>query len=51
MHLKDLMSFRCDRRTDLQDKNKSGGILFMVPKNFQLEVVRNDVGDVLKVLS
>ena len=28
------MSFRCDRRTDFQEKNKGGGILLFVPKKF-----------------
>ena len=35
------MSFRCDRRTDLQEKNKGGGILLFVLKKFHPRA-RND---------
>ena len=34
LYSKYLMSFRCDRRTDLREKNKGGGILLFVPKKF-----------------
>ena len=36
------MSLRCDRRTDLQEKNKGGGILLFVPKKFHPKA-RNDL--------
>ena len=34
IHSEYLVSFRCDRGTDLQEKNKGGGIFLFVPKNF-----------------
>ena len=42
IHSEYLVSFRCDRRTDLQEKNKGGGILLFVPKKFQPKA-RNDL--------
>ena len=41
IHSEYLVSFRCDRRTDLPEKNKGGGILF-VPKKFHPKA-RNDL--------
>ena len=34
IHSEHLKSFRCDRRTDLQEKNKGGDILLFVSKKF-----------------
>ena len=34
IHSEYLNSFRCHRRTDLQEKNKGGGVLLFVPKKF-----------------
>ena len=42
IHSEYLVSFRCDRRTDLQEKNKGGGILLFVPKKFHPKA-RNDL--------
>ena len=43
IHSKYLVSFRCNRRTDLQEKNKGGRILLFVPKKFHPKA-RNDLG-------
>ena len=42
IHSEYLVSFRCDRRTDLQEKNKGSGILLFVPKKFHPKA-RNDL--------
>ena len=42
IHSEYLMSSRCDRRTDLQEKNEGGGILLFVPKKGHPKA-RNDL--------
>ena len=42
IHSEYLVSFRCDRRTDLQENNKGGGFLLFVPKKFHPKA-RNDI--------
>ena len=47
IHSEYLVSFRSDRRTDLQEKNKGGGILLFVPKKFHPKA-RNDLETISK---
>ena len=42
IHSEYLVSFRCDQRTDRQEKNKGGDILLFVPKKFHPKA-RNDL--------